>query len=140
MDNISVEKNKLVVSYLTVPLLFEVQNNSDRKINSFHFTAGVLMGLRLGSHTKTVYEEQNKQYDIVDPETGTVVGSGMSPKDDTEKEYSNFNINPFKVDAMVRIGWGYINLFAKYDMGTLFKSNRGPEVYPFAVGITLVSW
>lgn len=140
MDNISVEKNKLVVSYLTVPLLFELQNTSDRKINRVHFTAGVLMGLRLGSHTKTVYEEQNKDYSIVDPDTEEIVGTGLSPKDDTEKEYSNFNINPFKVDAMVRVGWGYVNLFAKYQLGTLFKTNRGPEVYPFAVGITLTSW
>ncbi len=140
MDNIGVEKNKLVVSYLTVPLLFELQNTSDRKINRVHFTAGVLMGLRLGSHTKTVFEEQNKEYAIIDPDTEDIVGSGFSPKDDTEKEYSNFNINPFKVDAMVRVGWGYINLFAKYQLGTLFKTNRGPEVYPFAVGITLTSW
>jgi hypothetical protein len=140
LHNISIEKTKLVTSYLTVPVLFELQSNGDRKINDIHFSAGVLLGLRLGSHTKIVYQEQNKEYEIVDPVSGSLIGTGISPKDDTDKEYGSFNMYPFKADAMVRVGWGYINLFAKYSLGTLFKTNRGPEVYPFAVGITLVNW
>jgi len=140
MDGIKIEKNKLVVSYLTLPLLFEVQRKGDNKLGDFHFAAGALLGVRLGAHTKVVFAEQQKDYTLIDPETGTVWKTLTSPREDTEKVYDDFKLNPFKADAMVRVGWGYINLFGTYSMTGLFRSNRGPELTPFAVGITLVGW
>ena len=55
------------------------------------------------------------------------------------KQFDSFNINPFRYDAMVRIGWGVINLYATYSMNTLFKEGGGPELYPFAIGITFLN-
>ncbi len=140
MEGIKIEKNKLVVSYLTLPLLFEVQRKGDNKLGDFHIAAGALLGVRLGAHTKVVFAEQQKDYTLVDPETGDVWKTLTSPREDTEKVYDDFKLNPFKADAMVRIGWGYINLFGTYSMTGLFRTNRGPELTPFAVGITLVGW
>lgn len=113
-------KSKLLVNYLNLPLMFEFQTNRHSKKNSFHIGAGLQTGLRIGSHTKNVYQED-----------------GNKKKD---KNPGDFNINPFKYDAMVRVGWGKLNLYANYSLNTLFKNNRGPELYPFAVGISLVSW
>ncbi|MEJ5303586.1 MAG: outer membrane beta-barrel protein [Bacteroidales bacterium] len=139
-EGVKIKKNKLVVSYLALPLLFEYQNRGDSKLSDFHFAAGALLGVRLGSHTKTVFMENQKEYQLIDPATNEVWKTVVSPREDTEKVYSDFNLNPFKADAMVRVGWGYINLFGTYSLTTLFRSDKGPELYPFSVGLTLVGW
>lgn len=113
-------KSKLVVNYLNVPLMLEYQTNRFSKRNSFHISAGVQAGLRIGSHTKNVYQENGKK-------------KKMKDRDD-------FYLNPIKYDLSARIGWGKINLYADYSLNTLFKNNRGPELYPFTLGITLISW
>jgi len=113
-------KSKLVVNYLNLPLLLEYQTNRFSKKNSFHIGAGLQTGLRIGSHTKLVYQDD-----------------GRKKKD---KDPGDYHINPFKYDLMVRVGWGKLNLHANYSLNTLFKNNRGPELYPFTIGIALVSW
>jgi hypothetical protein len=107
-------RSKLVVDYLNVPLMLEYQTNKFSKPSSFHISAGMIAGLKIGSHTKMVYNSGDKQ-----------------------KERNFTSLNPFKYGATVRIGWGVINLYADYSMSTLFKKDKGPELYPFAVGITL---
>ena len=44
------------------------------------------------------------------------------------------------MDATARIGWGWVNVFATYSLTTLFKTDRGPELYPFSVGLTISDW
>jgi hypothetical protein len=116
-DERDYSKSKLVVDYLNVPLMLEYQTNKFSKSNSFHVSAGMLFGLKIGSHTKMVYDSGDKS-----------------------KERNFSSLSPFKYDAMVRIGWGVINLYADYSLGTMFKKDKGPELYPFAVGITLGNW
>lgn len=120
-DGINYLKSKMVVNYLNLPILLEYQTNRFSKKNSFHIGGGLLTGLRIGSHTKMVFDDGSKEKD----------------KNNDSKGY---DINPFKFDLMARVGWGKINLYANYSLSTLFKDNRGPELYPFAVGISLVSW
>ncbi len=117
-DKIST-KSKLNVKYLNVPLMLEYQTNSKNNINSFHISAGVVGGLRIGSHTKNVYENGSRRKD---------------------KERDDFHLNPLKVDATLRIGWGKLNMYGNYSLLTLFRENRGPELYPFSLGITLLSF
>jgi hypothetical protein len=112
----SYEKSKLTVSYLRVPLMLEYQTNSKMKASSFHVSGGVVGAVRLGSHTKVIYN-----------------GSKSKGKGD-------FYINPFKVDAIAKIGWGVINLYGTYSLTEMFRHNKGPEVYPFEIGITLASF
>ncbi len=61
---VSIRKSKLTALYFDVPLLFEYQTNSYQKKNSFHLGAGMIMGVRLSSHTKKYYDERNKTFDI----------------------------------------------------------------------------
>ncbi|MFA5971798.1 MAG: DUF2807 domain-containing protein [Lentimicrobiaceae bacterium] len=112
----SYEKSKLVVTYLRVPLMLEYQTNSKMKANSFHLSGGVVGALRIGSHSKIIVD------------------------DNKSKDRSDFYINPFKVDAIAKIGWGVINLYGTYSLTEMFRSNKGPEVYPFEIGITLASF
>lgn len=121
VTGVNYTKSKLVVNYLTLPILFEYQTNRFANKNSFHITAGVLTGVRIGAHTKMAYNDGAKQKDKF-------------------RDKNDYDINPFKFDLTARIGWGKVNLYANYSLTTLFKDNRGPELYPFAMGITLSSW
>lgn len=110
------EKSKLVVNYLTLPLFLEYQTNSDNDISSFHLSAGAVGALRIGAHSKNI------------------IGGSKS------KQRTDFHLSPFSADAMVRIGWGKINLYAAYGLLPLFKEDEGPELYPFRIGITLTDF
>ncbi len=120
-NGISYFKSKLVITHINLPLILEFQTNSLSKKNSFHIGGGLMAGLKIGSHTKIVYDDGNKQKDKY-------------------RDSKGFDINPFKFDLIARIGWGKINLYANYSLTTLFKDNHGPELYPFAAGISLSSW
>ena len=114
----SYEKSKLTAWYLTLPILFEFQTNRWHNASSFHLSAGVIGGIRMGSHSKQVY---------------TVNGSG----DHKPKVFDDFHLQPFILDATVRIGWGPLNLYATYSVIEMFRNNRGPELYPFSTGLIL---
>ncbi|MCF8334934.1 MAG: DUF2807 domain-containing protein [Bacteroidales bacterium] len=108
------EKSKLVATYLTVPLFLEYQTNDDNDADSFHISAGAVGGLRIGAHSKNI------------------VNGNKS------KQRQDFHLSPFRADAAVRIGWGKINLYGSYGLVTLFKNDKGPELYPFSVGIQVL--
>ncbi|MFO7873950.1 MAG: DUF2807 domain-containing protein [Bacteroidales bacterium] len=113
------EKNKLTVSHMNVPLMLEFQHNPFGGSN-FHAAAGINAGLRLRSHTKQVYQLE-----------------GERTKD---KEYRDFHLVPFRYAAIARIGWGRINLFASYSLNSMFRDDKGPELYPFNVGIRIINF
>lgn len=111
------KKSKLLTTYLNVPLFLEFQTNSDNNFDSFHLSAGIIGGWRIGSHSKIVYDGRNKN-----------------------KEREDFYTNPFRADAAFRIGWGKINLYAGYNLIPLFKDDKGPELYPFNAGLQILDF
>ncbi len=113
-------KSKLTMSWLRVPLFLEYQTSKANHRQQFHISAGAVFGYRIGSHSKQVYVK-NGDFQ-------------------TDKIFNDFYLNQIKLDAEVRIGWGPINLFASYAVSQMFQSGKGPEVYPYIVGITLVGW
>jgi hypothetical protein len=135
---ISMKTNKMVVSYLNLPLFFEYQTNPYRRLSSFHVTLGVVAGVRIGSYTKQSYEEGNATYFLVD-EKGNKVAS-YAYDDYSVKTRGAYHLSPFKVDAAFRIGWSHLNLFGTYSLTQMFQKGQGPEVYPFTVGLSLMGW
>lgn len=115
----SVSKNKLKATYLTLPILFEL--NSKRGDKGFHFAAGMLFSYRLGSKNKMKY----------------TTPTGNDRKDKYKDDY---NLNPFGAAVTTRFGYSWLNLFATYNLTTLFEKNKGPELYPFTVGLTLLDF
>ena len=108
------DKNKLMLWYMNVPLLYEFQIPVNR--DEVHFSFGVLGSLKLMSKYTTKID-------------------GSKTKDK-----SDFQIPGFKYGLTFRVGYKFINLFANYDMTPLFKENRGPELYPVSVGFVLSDW
>jgi len=113
----SIKKSKLTSLYLTVPLLmeFQIPVKNDHKI---HMSAGLVGGLRLGTHTKIKYKRK-----------------GNTHKD---KDRDDYNLQAFRYSAQVRLGYRAINIFASYGMTDLFRKNKGPELTPYTIGLTLV--
>lgn len=112
----SYRNNSLTATYLTVPLLLEFSTKAKQKKN-FYVAAGVVGGLRLGSSTTRTgkYENGDRFQTVV---------------------RSKYNLNPVTLDATLRAGYGWIGLYASYQLNTLFKNNKTVEVYPFKVGVT----
>lgn len=141
---ISVKTSKLSIAYLQIPLIIEWQNHTVRKINSFHVGVGVVFGVRMWSWQKKYYNEQNKEYTLTqyDPVSGQYVDkfSRTSPGHNKTHTYDDYHLQPFKADATFRIGWGFINLFASYNLVPMFRKDKGPELNQFAAGITLLGW
>ncbi|MEN8225242.1 MAG: head GIN domain-containing protein, partial [Bacteroidota bacterium] len=141
---ISVRKSKLAIAYLQIPLVLEWQNHASKKINSFHVGVGVIMGVRMWSWQKKYYDELNKEYTLTqyDPAAGQYVDrwNTTSPDENKIHEYDDYHMQPFKADATFRIGWGYVNLFATYNLIPMFRKAKGPELHQFAAGITLLGW
>ncbi|MFY8029594.1 MAG: GIN domain-containing protein [Bacteroidia bacterium] len=118
-NNINYKKNMLKASYLTLPLLLQF-NTSDNHSKSFHIAIGGQLGLRMGSRSKQVYDVDG------------------SRKRDINK--NSYNLNPFQYGLTARIGYGGLNIFANYNLSDMFKNNKGPELYPFQIGLTLIPW
>jgi hypothetical protein len=130
--------NKLTVVWLTLPLMLEYQTNSGIRWNSFHISAGVVGGLRLGAYTKQSFYSRYTTYYLQDQD-GVHVGSVYVDNHST-RTVSQYHLNPFKLDASVRIGWSFLNFFANYSITEMFQQDQGPALYPFELGITLCGW
>ncbi|MCX6279238.1 MAG: outer membrane beta-barrel protein [Bacteroidetes bacterium] len=135
---VSLKTNKMVVSYLNLPLFFEYQSNRYRRLTSFHITVGVIVGVRIGSYTKQVYSEKSGTYFLVD-EKGNKVATYEVDRY-IARNSGAYHLSPFKIDAAFRVGWSHLNLFGTYSLTRMFQKNQGPELYPFTVGITLLGW
>ena len=137
-NTVSMHKNKLFVSYMTLPILFEVQTNPKCNMKSFHFTFGVIGGIRLQSYQKMEFTSYDQTL-YMKTESGQVISSFETDKP-MRRVHDQFFLNPFKADATVRVGWSFLNLFATYSITPMFQKDKGPEVYPWTVGITLLGW
>ena len=113
-------KSKLSVVYLQVPLLAEFQVPFRNKINRLYCSLGINIGRRLSSHTKIKYRMGNKTEKLKSP--------------------GDYAIRDFKFAGTVRIGYQWVNLFASYDLTPMFEDSRGPVLYPFSVGVKLISF
>ncbi len=117
MDTANVySKNKLKASYLTIPLLLEFNTSAD-KDKSFYLAAGVVGGVRLTSKTKRQGEFDGKEF--------------------KEKVKGPFSLNPFKVDAAVRLGYANWGVFANYSLLPLFDKGKTVDLYPLTFGLSL---
>lgn len=109
-------KNKLRATYLQIPLLFEFNTSSDED-KSFWLTAGVVGGVRIGSSTKRKIEK------------GTF--------ESKEKIKGVYGLNPFKLDATVRMGYSNWGIFASYALIPMIDTDKTVAVHPLTFGLTM---
>jgi hypothetical protein len=112
----SVQKNRLQTTYLNVPLLLEFQIPAGKK--RIYFSGGLIGGVKLGSNTKIVYKDNGDKRKI--------------------KDKNDYNLSALRYGLTARAGYRGLNLFATYYITPLFEPNKGPELYPFYIGLALI--
>lgn len=113
--NQNVSKNKLLATYLMLPVNIQFATHKESK-KAFSASAGFRVGYRLGAHTKQVID--NKK----------------------EKTRDDFNLNPIKYGFTASIGYSWLHFYADYDMSSLFRTGINPMVNPIQVGIILAGY
>ena len=84
---------------------------------SFYFATGVVGGIRMTSKIKRKGELDGKEF--------------------VQKEKGTYSLNPFKLDAAVRMGYGSFGVFANYSLLPLFDTKKTIEVYPLTFGLSM---
>jgi hypothetical protein len=113
-EGIVYSKSKLVTTYATLPLILEGQIPVSGSHKTINIGAGVIGAAKLGSHTKVVYETGGKQ---------------------KEKHKDDFSLNTFRWGATGRIGYEFFQVYGTCYFTPMFEKGKGPELYPFEVGI-----
>ena len=104
-----VSRSKLGVLYVQAPLMIEV-----RPTRSMYIAAGVTGGLRINTWTKIKFEEGN-----------------------ATKVHSDYYVNPFKLDATLRVGGDDIGFFANYNLLPTFNENHAPSCHTASLGFSI---
>lgn len=108
-------KSKLATSSVNLPLMLQLKLRDSHFKPTFRLGAGGFVGYRLGSHTKIKY-----------------ISEGNTDKD---KNDGSYNLENFQYGAQGTIGYGGLELFAKYNMNDLFKNNAGPQAQVLSFGL-----
>ncbi len=103
------KKNKLKMTYLSVPLRLDLYPN-----NNWHIVAGVEGNLRLCSKVKA------KSYD-----------------DGKFKKKGDYYINPVSCNVIFGLNYRGLGIMASKDLTPLFKDGKGPDVYPYSIGVCI---
>ncbi|MFN8257484.1 MAG: hypothetical protein U0W24_17450 [Bacteroidales bacterium] len=104
----------------TVPLIFEFQIPVEHKKPGVFFGFGLVGSAKVLSWGKQNYWLDSDRIKI-----------------DRRSDYA---MNTFRYGVTARVGFKYLKIFANYDLTPLFKEDRGPELYPVSVGLTLLSF
>lgn len=113
------DKNRLDISYLSVPLMLEYHSKKDH----FNIAAGVEFGFNAKS--KVTLKGNNES-------------GNFKQKNETE-----IKVNPTQMNAMIRVGINNIALYAKYSITELYKSSAfeqgaDPGQHLYSVGLCIL--
>jgi len=87
---------------------------------NFHIAMGVVGTWYYDSMYKQKYREDGRAEKVIDK--------------------GEHNLLPYRAAAAVRIGYGSLNLFAEYALTPLVQKNKGPELTPLNIGLTIVGF
>jgi hypothetical protein len=129
---ISYKNNKLTVVYIDIPV--EIRFRTKNEGQKFKFALGFKVGYMISSHTK--YNGNDIRYNYHD-NAATQGWDLLSDQKIKAKYYKVPNIESYRLGPTLRIGWGWVNLSAYYSLSSLFKKDKGPDMYPISVGLTI---
>lgn len=117
-----VEKNKLVATYLDIPLELRIHPLGTVDGEGFFIGLGVIGGMRIGAHTKLKYRLLDK----------TV----------KEKLYDDFGLERFRYGLQARLGFKAVHLYYKVWLNDVFKNAPAgtgavPQAWTLGVNITV---
>jgi hypothetical protein len=116
-DEYTYKKNRYRNTYIQVPLLLEF-NAKNKSYKCFHMAVGVIGQYQILSRTRQVLSKDSYEIENVRKDA--------------------YNTNPFSAKAHVNLGYARWTFFGEYNLTPLFQKNKGPELYPFSVGLRII--
>ena len=116
-DSISYKKTKLNVTYLDIPIELRYKSKGE-----FRIAVGFKFGFLI--HSKTKY----KGNDYIEDNDDLVI----------YKKIKIRNLEKNRYGFIGRIGYKWLNIYGYYQLSTLFVKDKGPEMYPISIGITII--
>jgi hypothetical protein len=113
----SYKKSKFTVTYVDIPFELRYKSKSE-----FRVALGFKFGFLLMGSTKY------KGDDFLSKNTDLVIYK--------KKKINYLETNRYGFTG--RIGYKWFNLWGYYQLSTLFQTDKGPEMYPISVGITII--
>ena len=118
LDSIDYLKNQLRSFSASVPIMFEINSKNTFEKN-VHFAFGVQAGYRYAN--STYHKHKANEATII------------------RKNSENIYINPYHVEASVRVGFQNLTFFASRSLTPLFSPNKFQnELYPIVVGMSII--
>ena len=114
---VNYEYSRLRTFHITVPLFLEWQPTFGKN-HEFFVTGGVIGGVNTFADYKINYVDAN----------GNTV---------TKVESNGLNTAPLSLDFCGQIGYGCLNVYAKYSPFSIFQSGKGPDVRAVSLGMVL---
>ena len=111
----SYKKNQLQANYFQIPLLLSFQSNPQKRWKNFKFAVGAYGGFLMGSHTKQKARGTTKS-----------------------RVRDDFNLNRVRYGLTTRVSVSIVELYANYNLSTMFAENQAPEIRPLSIGIRLI--
>jgi hypothetical protein len=116
-DSINYKKSKFTSTYLDIPIEIRYKSKSE-----FRVAVGFKFGFLLKGQTKY------KGDDYLENNTHRVIYKKAKIKNQEKNRYG----------FTARIGYKWLNLWGYYQLSTLFVEDKGPEMYPISVGLTII--
>jgi len=114
-ENIDFSESKVTYNNINIPFEVRYRHHSGFKVS---------LGMRLGLTTGISY-----RYKGLDP-----LGTGARMN---YKSYEVYNKAKFNYDIYARTGWKALGVYFCYQVTKIFDANKGPQIYPMTVGITV---
>lgn len=109
--------NKLSTTYLMLPVEFRYKSKT-----KWRAALGFNIALKVDGHTK--YKG-----------TDYIFGTSDQIK---IKQKATPNLSTWNFAITARAGYRWVNLFASYSITKIFSENKGPDIYPISVGISII--
>ena len=116
-DGRQFQKSKLATSSVNLPLMLQLKLRDSHYKPTFILGAGGFVGYRLRTHTKLKYTADGTTY--------------------KDKDEGSYNMENFLYGVQGTVGYGGLQLFAKYNMNNLFKTGAGPDTQVLSFGLRL---
>lgn len=119
----NIRKTGFITNYVDIPVELRFSTNPSDPNRSFKVGLGFKFGLLYDSFTKIKYSQGGEIKKL--------------------KNKQNYDLNPFRYGATLRVGAGPFSVYGYYSLTPLFQKERGPdgaEITNFTIGLTLAAF
>lgn len=116
------KKFKLMNTYLEAPIELRYSSNPYNSNKSFKASVGAKIGVMVAASNKGKNYQNRADQTLISY---------------TQKEKSKRFFNSSRLSVTGRLGYGFISVFGTYQVNAYVKEGFGPDIRPWALGLTI---